>query len=176
MTRGFGYTAGQPRSDEWITPLFILDALGPFDLDPCASRSQPGQTAKRMMTVQEDGLSKGWDGRVWLNPPYSRPLLTAFVKRLSEHGNGTALIFARTETELFHDIVWPTATALLFLRGRLHFCRPDGQRAQHNSGAPSVLIAWGGYDAMKLSCSGLSGKLIMPNVRVLQQELFREGA
>ena len=29
-----------------------------------------------------------WEGRVWLNPPYSRPLIELFVRKLAEHGNG----------------------------------------------------------------------------------------
>ena len=40
-----------------------------------------------------DGLSLKWEGRVWLKPPYSRPLIEQFVRKLAEHGNGIALLF-----------------------------------------------------------------------------------
>ena len=37
--------AGKGRSEVWITPPWILRALGPFDLDPCAADQQPWPTA-----------------------------------------------------------------------------------------------------------------------------------
>jgi hypothetical protein len=83
-----------------------------------------------------------WIGRVWLNPPYGRETGN-WLAKLADHGNGIALIFARTETEMFFEQVWERADALLFLRGRLHFYHVDGTKAAANAGAPSVLIAYG---------------------------------
>lgn len=85
-----------------------------------------------------------------------------WLRRMSEHGNGIALVFARTETEWFWETVWgaPTATSILFLEGRLHFHHPDGRRAKANSGAPSVLVAYGMEAAARLSRSGLAGALV----------------
>jgi hypothetical protein len=81
---------------------------------------------------------------------------------MSEHGAGTALIFARTETSWFINSVWasPTASAALFLHGRVNFHRADGSRAEWNGGAPSVLIAYGNNDADKLRTSGLAGTYV----------------
>ncbi|MDA8287229.1 MAG: DNA N-6-adenine-methyltransferase [Actinomycetota bacterium] len=64
----------------------------------------PWATATRQYTVEEDGLQQQWSGRVWLNPPYSNA--AAWVKRLSRHGIGTALVFARTETSWWFESVW----------------------------------------------------------------------
>jgi hypothetical protein len=83
--------------------------------------------------------------------------LRAFLARLAEHGHGTALLFARTETEIFFDLVWQRATTLLFLRGRPHFHHQDGRRAGANSGAPVVLVAYGKPDAATLCHSGIAG-------------------
>jgi hypothetical protein len=33
------------KSQSWITPKHIIDALGPFDLDPCASDPRPWDCA-----------------------------------------------------------------------------------------------------------------------------------
>jgi hypothetical protein len=144
--------------DRWLTPPWILDALGPFDLDPCAApEPRPWPTAARHITRPDDGLSVGWDGRVWLNPPYSDQV-GKWLGRLAGHpGGGTALIFARTETAWFREHIWQHATALLFLVGRLHFCHPSGRMARANAGAPSVLIAYGRNDAEQLGASGLPG-------------------
>lgn len=62
-------------TDEWYTPKEIIDALGEFDLDPCAPVSPLYKTASIMYNKNDDGLKQEWKGRVWLNPPYSRPVL-----------------------------------------------------------------------------------------------------
>lgn len=149
------------QTDDWITPESILDALGPFDLDPCACEPQPWPTARTMWTRADDGLSKPWHGRVWLNPPYG-PNAERWVERLAAHRRGTALLFARTETVWFISHVWRRATALLFLHGRLHFHKPDGTRARGNAGGPSVLVAYGDYDAEVLLACRLDGTFVRP--------------
>lgn len=138
----------------WLTPHHVHEALGEFDLDPCAAPNWP--TAKRHIILPEDGLAADWEGRVWLNPPYGNEAWK-WLDKLAAHGHGTALIFARTETAGFVKQVWGKATAVKFLHGRLHFHRPDGTRAQANSGAPSVLVAYGLADAHALELSELPG-------------------
>jgi len=144
------------NTDDWLTPPEIIVLLGPFDLDPCCPPTMPWDTAKRMVRLPEDGMAAAWEGRVWLNPPYG-PETGRWLSRLAEHGRGTALMFARTETDMFFEFVWRRATALLFLRGRLHFYRPDGRRAVFNSGGPSVLVAYGEADAEVLRAVSESG-------------------
>lgn len=100
MNVGFERTAN--TTDEWYTPRYIIDSLGKFDLDPCAPIVPLYQTAGTMYNELENGLEQNWEGRVWLNPPYSRPLINKFMRRMSEHNHGIALIFFRTDTELFH--------------------------------------------------------------------------
>lgn len=146
------------RSDEWYTPKWIIDALGKFDLDPC-SPSRQFYTAKECFTKSEDGLKRPWHGRVWCNPPYSRILITPFIRQMAEHNNGIALIFNRMDTALWHEIIFPTATAMLVMRGRLKFMRPDGSQGDF-AGCGSVLVAWGDYNAWLLRTSTINGKFI----------------
>lgn len=149
----------------WLTPPAILEALGPFDLDPAAAPDpRPWPTARVHLTAADDGLRHEWFGRVWLNPPYGRAL-PLWLERLCRHGVGTALIFARTDTDAFFDMVWRAAAAAMFLRGRLRFHRPDGSLAQRigggaDGGAPSVLVAYGALDADRLATSGLDGHFV----------------
>jgi len=138
----------------WLTPPNITTALGDFDLDPCAAPNWP--TAKRHIILPEDGLTADWSGRVWLNPPYGKEAWV-WLSKLAEHGQGTALVFARTETAGFVSEVWGKASGILFLHGRLHFHYPDGTRAPANSGAPSCLVAYGAADAVLLSKADLTG-------------------
>lgn len=147
------------QSDEWLTPPEILKAPGSFDLDPCASAARPWDTATRHFCKPMDGLAQAWAGRVWLNPPYSREA-AKWLDKMAQHGHGTALVFARTETSWFWSHVWQRADAALFLRGRLHFYRSDGKRAKSNAGAPSVLIAYGRDDSIRLRDSGIPGQFV----------------
>lgn len=150
-------------TDDWQTPPEIIEALGPFDLDPCASVNQIHPTAAEMWTTSThgSGLLHPWpaDRRVWLNPPYGRYIGT-WMRRMVEHHCGTALVYARTETEWFQHYVFPVASALLFLEGRLFFLRPDGSRPIHNAGGPSVLVAYSRADAWKLKNSDLPGHFV----------------
>ena len=161
MTGAMGsHQSTSALSTSWLTPLEIIAALGgeeSFDMDPCASPGWP--TARRLVCLPEDGLNVPWLGRVWLNPPYGLAAWT-WMERLADHGTGTALVFARTETEGFVRTVWGRASAMLFLSGRLFFHRPDGSRAEANSGAPSVLVAYGEQDARALEQSGIPGHFV----------------
>lgn len=145
--------------DEWLTPPTLLAKLGHFDLDPCAPLVRPWPTADAHLTIEDDGLQTPWFGFVWMNPPYGSQT-GKWLNRLAAHGNGLALIFARTETEDFVKQVWGKADALLFLHGRLYFHHVTGQRAGANSGAPSCLVAYGNAAVERLQKSGLAGTLV----------------
>ena len=178
----------QPRgaTDDWFTPPAVIDALGgarSFDLDPCTMIARPWDTARAHYTPEDDGLAKEWFGRVWLNPPYNRDQIGAWLWRMARHGRGVALIFARTETEVFHRTVWEQAEALLFLEGRLHFHAaadtlierrgrepiliPAGGRMPANAGAPSVLVAYGRDDAEVLADGPLPGAFVALRLRTI---------
>lgn len=131
------------KSDEWLTPPDIIRDLGPFDLDPCspALERRPWPTAKEH--YHENGLLLPWHGFVWCNPPYSGQEQGWFNKMVM-HGNGLVLIFARTETAIWHEYLWKNADAFFFFRGRLYFHHAvTGAQANDNAGAPSVLVAFG---------------------------------
>lgn len=161
MSDGMGghHLPFQGKNDEWLTPPWLLEKLGNFDLDPCAPVVRPWPTAAEHFTVEDDGLSKPWHGRVWCNPPYGQKT-GVWLEKLAAHGNGLALIFAMTETEMFFVQVWEKASAVLFLRGRLFFHYVGGERAASNSGAPSCLVAYGSAEAERLAGFGLSGQFV----------------
>jgi phage N-6-adenine-methyltransferase len=146
-------------TDEWLTPPDLIAAIGPFDLDPCSPGARrPWDTAAKHYGIEDDGLRQEWEGRVWLNPPYSD--MRRWLARLADHGCGTALLFARTETALWFDLVWGRATGVLFLRGRVNFHYVNGKRAKANSGAPSALIAYGQRDAEVLASGAWPGHYV----------------
>jgi hypothetical protein len=81
------------------------------------------------------------------------------MEKMAVHQNGIALLFARTETKGFQDLVFPYSSGMLFLRGRLKFHRLDGSLAS-TSQAPSVLIAYGDAEVEVLRESQLAGRLV----------------
>lgn len=144
-------------SDEWYTPPNIFSKLGHFDLDPCSPMSPLWKIADHTFNAEEDGLSKVWFGRVWLNPPYSRPLQELFVRRMAEHGNGIMLLFNRCDNKLFHDVIFRCASGILFIKGRLKFYTPDGTPGG-TAGCGSVLISFGQENDEILRHSGIPGR------------------
>lgn len=160
MSKGIGgHHSHKMGKDEWLTPPAIVQALGDFDLDPCSPINRPWPTAKNHYTIIDNGLKKPWEGRVWCNPPYGAEA-AVWLGRLADHGDGVALIFARTETDMFFRQVWERATGMLFIRGRLHFHHVTGERAPANSGAPSCLVAYGGNNYQTLANCGIEGQLV----------------
>lgn len=161
-----GHQSPTMGTDEWLTPPDILEKLGAFDLDPCAPvlARRPWSTAAHHFTIEDDGLSRNWHGRVWMNPPFGREA-AKWMRRIADHGNGIALIPARTETAMFYESVWARADAVLFIKGRPHFHYADGRRASFNSGAPICLVAYGAYNVAKLFESGLGA--VTPVLRAL---------
>lgn len=154
-TGGDGSTA---TTHDWLTPPEILASLGGFDMDPCASQFQPWRTAAREYTIADDGLAREWSGRVWCNPPYG-PHAEKFLKRMAEHRNGIALIFARTETRAFQEYCWNGADGMLFMAGRIRFRVPGGAVAGP-AGAPSVLVAYGAHNVEALRSSRIKGYVV----------------
>lgn len=130
---------------EWQTPPDILKCLGLFDDDP----ARPGEI---------DGFFRPWRGFVWLNSPYG-PEIGDWLERMADHGNGLAIMFARTETRWFRRWVWDHASALLFLYNRPKFWK-NGQAARGNCGGPLVLAAYGPEAVDRLERCGIPGAFI----------------
>jgi hypothetical protein len=146
-------------SDEWLTPPEIIQDLGPFDLDPCSPIERPWDTAKKHYTFNENGLLMPWEGFVWCNPPYGQQT-GRWLERMAMHNNGIALIFARTETDMFFRWVWESASSVRFIEGRLYFHYVDGSKAKANAGGPSVLIGFGKEADKRLNDSSIKGKYV----------------
>jgi hypothetical protein len=164
-----GHQAHGSGETVWLTPPYIIEALGPFDLDPCFGEPRPWATAREHLGPTDanglGGLHATWHGMVWCNPPYDAKAWD-WLDRCARHGNAIALIFARTEVEQFHRQVWEKADAALFLEGRLYFHKSDGARAAHNAGAPSVLVAYGAEAAMRVRQSAIRGIFVHLKRRV----------
>lgn len=147
------------KSQVHLTPRWLIEALGPFDTDPCAADPRPWDCARINYTERDDGLSQTWEGRVWLNPPFNRYEVGRWIEKLGQHGNGICLVHARTETAWFHQI-WQHANGILFMADRMKFIRPDGTEQPANSGAPIILAAFGTPNLHRLETSMIEGVIV----------------
>ena len=79
-------------SDEWYTPRLIFETMGlQFDLDVAAPiTGSPWVGASNFYSIEDDGLAQPWSGKVWMNPPYSKP--SPWIDKWLAHGNGVALL------------------------------------------------------------------------------------
>jgi hypothetical protein len=161
IKNGIGsHQSASMMNDEWLTPPQITKALGPFDLDPCSPVKRPWDTARiQHYTINDNGLLMPWFGFVWCNPPYGKQA-ARWLELMTIHNNGIALIFARTETDMFQKFVWPHASSILFIYGRLYFHNVDGSRAKSNAGAPSLLVGYGDEANRRLMNCGIDGQYI----------------
>jgi hypothetical protein len=82
----------QLTSDDYYTPAWVFQRMNiEFDLDVCAPPGGiPWIPAKRYYTQADDGLTSPWEGRVWMNPPYSNT--TPWARRFIAHANGICLV------------------------------------------------------------------------------------
>lgn len=136
-----------------LTPKWMIDSLGVFDMDCCGLKAHA--TASRVIQLPEDGLTATWEGRVWCNPPYSKP--EPWVKRMHTHGRGISLTLASTGTQWFQKYCFG-ARGILFLDKRPKFVRLDG--SAFSIMRDCALTAYGEGDLEALKNSGLTGRLI----------------
>ena len=153
----------------WLTPPKLIQSLGVFDLDPCSPMNRPWDTAKKHYTEADNGLIQNWVGRVWMNPPYG-PELGKWLQKMSQHLNGTALIYGRTDTKALHEFMFPFAESILFMEGRVKFFHENGIQAKSPGNAPSLLIGYDEFNSEMIEQSGIKGHHVY-----LKQRIFIAG-
>lgn len=122
------------EKDDWCTPVKYIEmareVMGDIDLDPASNDfAQERIKAKQYYTKETNGLDKPWNGRVWLNPPYSR-IITKFVNKLIwEYGinnckQAIMLVNSKTDTRWFQRLL-NMGGFLCFVNGRISFEHPE---------------------------------------------------
>lgn len=87
----FGHPQEVATSDDYLTPAWVFTTLDiEFDLDVAASPFGGNVPARDGYTMEQDGLTRPWTGRVWMNPPYSE--VYRWMPRFLRHQNGIALV------------------------------------------------------------------------------------
>lgn len=128
------------HSDNWETPSYVYDELNKefdFDFDPCPINHD---------TSKWDGLKVDWGNRNFVNPPYSRKLKEAFVKKAIEQSKKgklcVLLLPVSTSTVLFHDYILPNKKEIRFIKGRVKFIGYNtyGEKVSNRAGMHDSMI------------------------------------
>jgi len=124
-------------NNEWYTPAEFIEAarevMGAIDLDPASSEiANERVRAEKFYTIDDNGLSYDWKGRVWMNPPYAGELIGKFSEKIARHyadgdiSEAIILVNNATETGWFQGMV-KQATAVCFPKSRIKFLDVSGK-------------------------------------------------
>ena len=166
------YTSETP---EWYTPEIIIESVlelfGAIDLDPCSNGkgADANVPAKEHYTREDDGLSRAWHGKVYMNPPYGREVAQWVEKVSAEYQAGNIseaiiLIAARTDTRWFNLLVNYGATWCA-VEGRLLFSTP-GMKTSNSAPFPSAIFYLGDHEQDFYHCFKHHG----PIYRAIEEE------
>lgn len=149
------HVSANSGENEWYTPQEYIEAarevMGSIDLDPASCETaQANVKARRFFTVDDDGLSRKWDGNVWLNPPYGKDVIGLFACKVVDESRrfeqAVVLVNNATDTAWFHQLA-SVASAVCFIRGRVKFLDKSGKPA--NTPVQGQAVLYIGHDSMK---------------------------
>lgn len=136
---------------DWGTPKWLFDELnelyGPFDLDPCSM--EWNAKCETFYTPEDNGLMLPWSGRVFMNPPYAWNITSLWVRKAALEAQRdeveivVGVLPSRTDAAWFHEFIYHRAE-LRFLKGRVKFDKPDGEKGRPRHG--SMVVVWRGTD------------------------------
>ena len=118
------------KHNEWATQQLLFEDLDKefsFTLDPCSTHEN--HKCDKYFTIEEDGLKQDWsEDIVFMNPPYGGHTGDWIKKALDESRKGAivvCLIVSSTDRSYWHDYIFPYASQIRFIRGRLRFGNAD---------------------------------------------------
>jgi hypothetical protein len=131
------HVSNNSGENEWYTPECYIESakkvMGNIDLDPASSEiANQTVNANLFYSQEEDGLSKEWFGNVWMNPPYSQPLIFQFISKLVESkGVNQAIVLVNNGTETqWGQLLLSNSSAVCFHQSRIRFIDKYGNLGQ----------------------------------------------
>ena len=137
-------------SDDYYTPKWIFDAMKiEFDLDVACPPEGPLHTPCRAYYTQaDDGLASPWNGRVFMNPPFSNT--TPWIRKFTAHANGIAVV--QVSKALWFDQLWNDCDGIVILPARLKYVDPTGGNGSIS--IASSIVAFGVENVQAISRLG----------------------
>ena len=160
------HVAHNSGNNEWYTPPKFIEAarvaMGGIDCDP-ASSEIANQTvrAPTFYTAETNGLDREWGRRVWLNPPYSQPLIREFCEAVADrYSSGQidaacVLVNNGTETAWFQYMLTGGASAVCFPRSRVRFLDPEGNPSGSPLQGQAIIYFGSGVESFRAAFSAI---------------------
>lgn len=131
------HVANNSGENEWYTPVQYIEsarrAMGSIDLDPASSEIANNTVqATQIFSIKDDGLKQKWHGNIWINPPYSQPLISQFIEKLTKeraYQQAIVLVNNATETTWGQQLI-EASSAICLHKGRIRFFSPNGELGQ----------------------------------------------
>lgn len=148
MSNSLRYRKSDDPKQTYMTPAYALDPIkadmGGIELDPCTIAENPAG-AERFFTVEDDGLEQPWDAaRIFVNPPYGKarePWVHRCIEAASRGAVVVLLMPAATDTRIWQRAA-ESATAIVFVKGRLKFGVLRPNRRQVAASHASTIFGW----------------------------------
>lgn len=149
MNNDLRYRDGEHPAQTWFTPDYVLDPVrvdlgGVIGLDPCTTDDNP-VGARVFFTQADDGLARSWPRTsAFVNPPYGKARESWVDRCIKIALSGVPVVLlipAATDTRIFQKAA-STATAVVFIKGRVKFGVLRPNRRQVAASRPSALIGW----------------------------------
>lgn len=135
----------------WLTPDYILKwvhkEFGFVGLD--AAADVDNAVAIHYIDEYMDALVTPWnsDDIVWCNPPYGKEA-KKFVERAIDQvekkncSKVVMLLAVRTDTKMFQELIFPRASRIHFIKGRVKFKRAGKTRPDERPNFASAIVVF----------------------------------
>jgi ParB family chromosome partitioning protein len=131
------HVSNNSGENEWYTPECYIESarlvMGVIHLDPASSEiANKTVNSNLFYTQEDDGLSKEWFGNIWMNPPYSHPLIFQFISKLVQSkGVNQAIVLVNNGTETqWGQLLLSNSSAVCFHQSRIRFIDKYGNLGQ----------------------------------------------
>lgn len=139
--KGKAYNLQGTGNNERYTPAEIIalvrEVLDNIDLDPASSEvANETVGADTFYSADDDGLTKDWTGKIFMNPPYSKDLIEKFVDKLIDSPLDEAITLTHNCTETsWGGKLLKNSTAVSFPTGRIDCKTPSGDGGSPKQGS-----------------------------------------
>ena len=127
-----------------LSATFNLSKDNLFNFTPKIDVCATNQDKKCEFFIGENSLDKIWHKNFFMNPPYSNVkdwIRKAYFSHIKYNVSGLALLFAKTDTKVWHECILHGQAEVYFIQGRIKFFK-NGVESKNPAPYPSAFVFW----------------------------------
>jgi len=133
------------KDNIWETPPDVFEfGCNLFNFTPKIDVCATNQDKKCEFFIGENSLDKIWHKNFFMNPPYSNVkdwIRKAYFSHIKYNVSGLALLFAKTDTKVWHECILHGQAEVYFIQGRIKFFK-NGVESKNPAPYPSAFVFW----------------------------------